>query len=65
MEAFSQSKGKKENKPLVMAVKNSIKDSYLVAGVLGKNNNYLKDRNEFGSQFRAAAENANVQFNHD
>ena len=65
MEAYSEKKRNKEMKPMVLAVKNTVKDSYLVVGVLGKNNSYTRDKNEFGSQFREAAEKVDAQFSHD
>ena len=65
MEAYKETRKHKETKPMVLAVKNSMKDSYLVVGVLGKQSAYQKDKNDFGTQFRDAAEKVTTNFNHD
>ncbi|CAI2361197.1 unnamed protein product [Moneuplotes crassus] len=65
MEAYLETRKIKDPKPIILAVKNTMKDVYLTAGVLGRQNTYIKSRNDFGDQFRDAAEKIASNFNHD
>ncbi len=65
MEAYLQTRKKKENKPMMLAIKNTMKDVYLAAGVMGKQSGYYKSKNNFGDQFRDVVEKIGTEFTHD
>lgn len=50
---------------MVIAVKNSARNSYLVAGVMNKENMFDKNKNIFGSFFQEAAQKIGAKFNYD
>lgn len=49
MEAYKETRANKENMPMILSVKDSKRDSYLVAGVLGQDSMMTNSRNEFGN----------------
>ena len=62
MEAYKEIRGVTENMPVVISVKNSARDSYLVAGVLGQNSAITGTKNEFGNCFASVAEEIGANF---
>jgi cell division control protein 45 len=65
MEAYKETRAVKENTPMVLFVKNSKRDSYLVAGVLGQDSMMTGSKNEFGNCFVSAAEQVDAKFKQD
>jgi cell division control protein 45 len=65
MEAYLETRDRKEQKPMVIAVNNSQKDVYLTAGVMGRQHTYIRTKNSFGEQFREAAQKIGTNYTHD
>lgn len=51
--------------PMVVWIKNSERESYLVAGVLGRDAKYTRNKNDFGRCFQEAAEKVGATYKHD
>lgn len=65
MEAYKESKRNKEEKPMVLCIKNSVRDSYLISAVLGRDARYTRNKNVFGDSFQEAAEKIGAKFKYD
>lgn len=65
MEAYLETRKRKEQRPMMIFIKNSLKNVYLAAGVMYRQYSYIEKINDFRYQFRAAAEKIETKFTHD
>lgn len=65
MEAYKETRSTKEERSMVLWVKNSERDSYLVVGVLPRDSTYMRNKNEFGQHFQDTAEKIGASFKYD
>jgi cell division control protein 45 len=65
MEAYRETRESKEDRPMIVAVKNTLRNSFLVSGVLGKDAMFTRSKNEFGTHFQEAAEKIGATFKYD
>lgn len=64
-EASTEARKNKEPLPFVLFIKNSQRNTYLVAGVLGQQHMVTDSSNEFGTYFERAAELVNASYKQD